>query len=188
MVLFSFGGKVSHSGPPSLWWSIWWFMEASGDHWWSSAYISNPFDWILKTKKRNFLFLIFLGNLFGETSLKEHYEPTGHDCILLVKQLVNSESLAQPPMTFLPSSFSNRLTNPLEQLPRNLLKDRARKELLVQTFIGQLTIFNLFSIWNPSHSLHRSTHSRFLKTASLVEKDPWFLTKAAGVLRSWVDT
>ena len=58
------------------------------------------------------------------------YEPHEDDCILLVKHLVNSESLSQSPMTVLPAMALSKLVQPLEMLPRNLISERARKELL----------------------------------------------------------
>ena len=61
---------------------------------------------------------------------EEDYEHNGHDCILLVKHLTNSESLSQRPLTLLPAHFAKMLEKPLEVLPRNLLSDRAKKELL----------------------------------------------------------
>ncbi|CAL1129947.1 unnamed protein product, partial [Cladocopium goreaui] len=58
----------------------------------------------------------------------EDYPHDGADCILLLKHLVNSESLSQQPLTLLPSSFAAKLVKPLVSLPRNLLSDRAQKE------------------------------------------------------------
>jgi len=62
-------------------------------------------------------------------SNEEDYPHDGADCILLLKHLVNSESLSQQPLTLLPSSFAAKLVKPLVSLPRNLLSDRAQKEL-----------------------------------------------------------
>lgn len=58
------------------------------------------------------------------------YTHHDNDAIMLVKQFVSSESLAQPPTTILPLAFQKRLTEPLEQLPRNLLSEKAKKEFL----------------------------------------------------------
>lgn len=70
--------------------------------------------------------------------------PTDHDAILLVKKLVNSESLAQPPLTALPAEFASRLKDPLGQLPRNLLSERSRKEFLIPLLNRTILIFS----WN----------------------------------------
>ena len=59
---------------------------------------------------------------------KEHYQQHGNDCVMLVKHLVNSESLSQPPFTFLPADFLGRIQEPLKVLPRNAIQDRAKKE------------------------------------------------------------
>ncbi|CAL1166531.1 unnamed protein product [Cladocopium goreaui] len=59
----------------------------------------------------------------------EDYPFHPDDCILLVKYLVNSQSLSQPPLAALPVKFAERLIKNLESLPRNLLSDRAKKEL-----------------------------------------------------------
>ncbi|CAK9057168.1 unnamed protein product [Durusdinium trenchii] len=83
----------------------------------------------------------------------ETYDKSDNDCVLLLKHLVNSESLSQPPLIVLPEAFRSRLQQPVKVLPRNLLADRAKKE--------------------------------FLRTAELVEQDPWLLTKAANALRGW---
>lgn len=69
--------------------------------------------------------------LSGFANIQEDYPHAEDDCILLVKYLVNSESLSQKPLTFLPAHFVQKLTKPLACLPRNLLSERARKELLV---------------------------------------------------------
>ncbi|CAK8991031.1 unnamed protein product [Durusdinium trenchii] len=59
---------------------------------------------------------------------KESYPHLPNDCILLVKHLVNSESLSQSPMTLLPASFQDKVKVGVQALPRNLIADRARKE------------------------------------------------------------
>eukprot|EP00913_Durusdinium_trenchii_P006545 g6148.t1 len=86
---------------------------------------------------------------------KEDYKHCDTDCILLVKHLVNSQSLSQPPLTLLPAEFLKKIQQELESLPRNILSDRAKKE--------------------------------FLKTADMVEREPWELVRAAKCLREWVD-
>lgn len=60
---------------------------------------------------------------------KEDYKHCDTDCILLVKHLVNSQSLSQPPLTLLPAEFLKKIQQELESLPRNILSDRAKKEL-----------------------------------------------------------
>ncbi|CAK8991492.1 Uncharacterized protein SCF082_LOCUS2681 [Durusdinium trenchii] len=59
---------------------------------------------------------------------KEDYKHCDTDCILLVKHLVNSQSLSQPPLTLLPAEFLKKIQQELESLPRNILSDRAKKE------------------------------------------------------------
>ena len=148
------------------------------------------------------------------TSNDEVYNCSETDCVLLVKQLVNSESLSQPPTVCLPGDFGKRLKAPLEGLPRNLVSDRAKKEFLfldichflsmeiaiyIYIFILAIYIFTIIhdiSIiscpWaahdpkQPSH-MWPLAHLRFLKTADVVEKEPWNLHRAAGALRHWVD-
>ncbi|CAK9118245.1 unnamed protein product [Durusdinium trenchii] len=94
------------------------------------------------------------GDSWSPTEIPDEvYNCSETDCVLLVKQLVNSESLSQPPTVCLPGDFGKRLKAPLEGLPRNLVSDRAKKE--------------------------------FLKTADVVEKEPWNLHRAAGALRHW---
>ena len=61
---------------------------------------------------------------------KENYPHAGNDCVLMVKHLVNSESLSQKPLVFLPASFEGLVKQPLQALPRNLIQERAKKELL----------------------------------------------------------
>ena len=60
--------------------------------------------------------------------VQETYEKRPNDCILLVKHLVNSESLSQPPLVLLPAEFQKYIQHPVEALPLNLIADRARKE------------------------------------------------------------
>ena len=64
------------------------------------------------------------------SQLKESYPHLPNDCILLVKHLVNSESLSQSPLTLLPASFQDKVKVGVQALPRNLIADRARKEQL----------------------------------------------------------
>ncbi len=49
---------------------------------------------------------------------------------MLVKRYVNSFELSQQPLVLLPTSFKSMLREPLEALPRNLLTERTKKELL----------------------------------------------------------
>ena len=63
-------------------------------------------------------------------SPEEDYQHSPDDCIVLLKYLVNSESLSQPPVTFVPAAFVQKCTTGLAALPRNLLSERARKEFL----------------------------------------------------------
>ncbi|CAJ1336707.1 unnamed protein product, partial [Effrenium voratum] len=60
----------------------------------------------------------------------ENYTHSPEDCVLLVKHLVNSESLSQHPLILLPAAFGEYLKKPLTTLPRNLIADRAKKEFL----------------------------------------------------------
>ena len=64
-----------------------------------------------------------------------------------MKQLVNSESLSQRPLTFIPADFVQKLTKPLAALPRNLLSDRARKE-----YHGKLFTPKSFLFWQHCYS------------------------------------
>lgn len=127
-----------HLGPAALWWQDWRFLEA----WWDS---SGPL--VTMTMRVSLLLTFWVWNsfypiygfdsvgLFNELSLithtnaKEDYPFHPDDCILLVKYLVNSQSLSQPPLAALPVKFAERLIKNLESLPRNLLSDRAKKEL-----------------------------------------------------------
>ncbi|CAK9059857.1 Uncharacterized protein SCF082_LOCUS31634 [Durusdinium trenchii] len=69
------------------------------------------------------------GDSWSPTEIPDEvYNCSETDCVLLVKQLVNSESLSQPPTVCLPGDFGKRLKAPLEGLPRNLVSDRAKKE------------------------------------------------------------
>ena len=132
--------------------------------------------------------------------IQEDYSHDASDCILLVKHLVNSASLSQTPMVLLPTSFQKLLKKQVEALPRKLIADRAKKELLSNYyyFYGLQQTFFCFvyvavdppSIPSPSHFgdvIQRAACLRFLKTADLVEKDPWCLVNAAKALRDWVD-
>ena len=74
-------------------------------------------------------------SLTTHTNSKEDYAFHPDDCILLVKYLVNSQSLSQPPLAALPVKFAERLIKNLESLPRNLLSDRAQKEFHGSMFI-----------------------------------------------------
>ncbi|CAJ1382321.1 unnamed protein product [Effrenium voratum] len=58
----------------------------------------------------------------------ESYSMSDADCVMLVKHLVNSVSLSQAPLVFLPESFSSYLKEDLQAMPRNILQDRAKKE------------------------------------------------------------
>jgi hypothetical protein len=62
-------------------------------------------------------------------SIEEDYNHSPDDAILLVKFLVNSESLSQPPLTFVPAAFMPKMSKAVASLPGNLLSDRAKKEL-----------------------------------------------------------
>lgn len=123
------------------------YDDMSGDSW---APCEIPDEPSLVFSKKEFCFLKWQDDVFGFCSqllgllgqefltltiLSQHlngseekYDVNDNDCILLVKHLVNSESLSQKPMTLLPVAFASRLTSPLEALPRNLLSDRAKKE------------------------------------------------------------
>ncbi len=78
------------------------------------------------------------------TISEEKNAPTEHDAILLVKKLVNSDSLAQPSLTALPSDFASNLKDPVEQLPRNLLSDRSKKEFFITLLNRKFGIFLRF--------------------------------------------
>lgn len=62
-------------------------------------------------------------------SMEEDYKHSPDDAILLVKFLVNSESLSQPPLTLVPAAFVPKMSKAVASLPRNLLSERAKKEL-----------------------------------------------------------
>ena len=130
-----------------------------------------------------------------------------------MKQLVNSESLSQRPLTFIPADFVQKLTKPLAALPRNLLSDRARKEYHGKLFTPKSFLFwqhcysnsstsdNILYIYIYIIGIQQnfgmqqnwaivpscSTGLRFLKTADIIEKDPWDLHKGAKCLRDWLD-
>ena len=68
---------------------------------------------------------------FQSTTDQEKYSSSGDDAVLLVKRLVNSESLSQRPLIAVPRDFLVRLVEPLQASSRNLISERARKELPV---------------------------------------------------------
>eukprot|EP00435_Cladocopium_sp_Y103_P059149 s248_g21.t1 len=70
----------------------------------------------------------YLGQYRVEIAGLEKYEKLANDCILLVKHLVNSESLSQAPFCLLPAEFQKYMKDGLAAQPRNLVADRARKE------------------------------------------------------------
>ncbi|CAJ1415143.1 unnamed protein product, partial [Effrenium voratum] len=63
----------------------------------------------------------------------ESYSMSDADCVMLVKHLVNSVSLSQAPLVFLPESFSSYLKEDLQAMPRNILQDRGRSLPLDQS-------------------------------------------------------
>ena len=79
------------------------------------------------------------------------------DVVMLVKQFIHSTSLCQQPQLFLRSSD-------LADLDRTVLWTAMKRNLLSKESVKQ-----------------------YQRTARLVEKDPWFHTRAADYLRKWVD-
>ena len=134
--------------------------------------------------------------------VQETYEKRPNDCILLVKHLVNSESLSQPPLVLLPADFQKYIQHPVEALPLNLIADRARKEYrspIMSNCYDFLDVsvsgVNILVGWpwslHPMQSRGHFSSSiglRFRRTAEIVEKEPWCLHRAASALRAWVET
>lgn len=109
----------------------------------------------------------------------QDYQIDGMDVVMLTKQWVHSASLSQSPLMVFPKGYAARLEGcHLVTHDRRKLSNREMEEQLARA--GQFETMT----WGKSCC---SCYVRYLRTAKVVEADPWYLGRAADYLRAFVD-
>ena len=115
---------------------------------------------------------------------------------MLSKEWVQSASLSQSPLMVLPNNYLSRLDGVrLQAHERKQLSSRECEEYLVCESLlsglrGGTKLYPVDSVvFYHDLVLHKTgPMQRYQRTAKVVEAEPWCLIKAAGYLRTFVET